>query len=394
MRYELKTVESLIEKHLQPNKVVNGQLPLSDLQELKSEIHNETDRIRGALIESVFNLKKDKQVERYIQQHQASLIRLCDKVIKQISPETFRKSYQSNGKEEKYSSINFILYSALEGILTFIENYFAKYFNQHEKIPASYRIIGQIEFREKLNDFHFDKECKLIEIALYPINEFVSCNTPISFRKLIYLKTLYDEVRTTCTRCNGTDKECKLNCSLVYLNFNSFKYFTHITTQIKEDIKSQKSAQKKVETLSVHLKKLNQSHVKPNIAYKYKHSSIKNQLTNWIAEEICDIERVFQPVIEFPHTPATPKGKSFKMKINLPVPVITRFFKLFTDAGYIDKSNPKELITFLATHISSKNKESITPGSFSSKFYAKDDASTETLKEIFIKLLNELNKNG
>jgi hypothetical protein len=315
-------------------------------------------------------------------------------VIKHISPESFRKSYQNSGKTDEFSNINFILYAALEGMLTFIENYFAKYFNQHEKIPASYRIIGQIEFREKLNGFKHSMECKLIEIALYPINEFVSCNKEISFRKLIYLKTIYDEVKATCTRCNGTGKECKLNCILIYLNFNSFKFFTHITTQIKEDIKSQKSQQRKVETLSAHLKKLNQSHVKPNIAYKYKHSSIKNQLTNWVAEEMCDIERVYQPAIEFPHNTNTLKGKPFKMKINLPVPVITRFFKLFTDAGYIDKSNPKELITFLATHISSKNKESITPGSFSSKFYAKDNVSTETLKEIFIKLLNELNKQG
>lgn len=58
MRYELKTLESLIEKHLQPNKVVNGQMPLTDLQGLKSEIYTETERIRGAFIESVFNLKK------------------------------------------------------------------------------------------------------------------------------------------------------------------------------------------------------------------------------------------------------------------------------------------------------------------------------------------------
>lgn len=76
------------------------------------------------------------------------------------------------------------------------------------------------------------------------------------------------------------------------------------------------------------------------------------------------------------------------------VPVIARFFKIFTDAGYVENSNPKELITFLANHISSKYKENITPGSFSSKFYAKDDVSTETLKEILINLLNQLNKKS
>lgn len=394
MRYELKTVESLIEKHLQPNNIAYGQGSLMDLQELKEEFQAETERIRGVFIESVFNFKKDKQVERYIQQHQTSLIRLCNKVIKKISPETFRKSYQSNGNIDEFSTINYILYSALENILTFIENYFSKYFNQHEKIPTSYQIIGQIEFREKLNGVKNDKGCKLIEIALYPINEFVSQNTPITFRKLIYLKTLYDEVKATCTRCNGIDKECTLNCSLIYLNFNSFKYFTYITTQIKAEVESQKSPQKKVEILSYHLKRLNQSQVKPNIAYKHKHSSLKNQLTSWIAEEICDIERIYQPIIEFPDTSKNLKGRPLKIKINLSVPVIARFFKTFADAGYVENSNPKELITFLANHISSKYKENITPGSFSSKFYAKDDVSTETLKEILINLLNQLNKKG
>jgi hypothetical protein len=393
MRYELKTIESLIETHLQPQKVNNKQLNGVELSRLQTEIQSETKRVKDALIESVFNFKKDKQVERYIQQHQSSLIRICNNLIRQISTETFRKSYQ---KKETSGTPNayFIIYAALEHVLTFIEHYFSKYFNQNEKIPTSYQIIGQMEFREKLKAIKRNNECSLCHIALSPINEFTGHNSPVTFRKLIYLKTLYDEIRATCSKCDGGKKECVLMCTLVYLNYNSFKFFNHVTDSIRNEFEAQKSHKAQVEILSTHLKKLNQINIKPNIAYKYKHTSIKDQLAGWILEEICLIEKVHQPKINFPVPPAENPEKTFKIKTNHSVSTIALFFRLCVETNLIENSNHKELLTFLANHISTKNTENISPESFRTKYYAMDEASNEALKEIIIKLLNKLQNDN
>ncbi len=163
----------------------------------------------------MFSLKNYKQVERYIQRHQTCLMRLCDSLIHQISPEKFGRN-NSPEKIQSLAELQYYFYAQLEQILSFIETYFGKYFNQEELIPSSYRIIGQLEFREKISNLKIQENCEVLKIARYPIDEFFTQNQNISFKQLIYLKELYKEVISKCSGCKEQKADCKLSCSLVY----------------------------------------------------------------------------------------------------------------------------------------------------------------------------------
>ena len=84
---------------------------------------------------------------------------------------------------------------------------------------------ARIDNQQKLANINSPENCEQLKIALYPIQDFISQNANISFRKLIYLKELFKEVSSNCTQCKEQKVDCKLGCSLIYLNFNSFKYF-------------------------------------------------------------------------------------------------------------------------------------------------------------------------
>ena len=91
MKYELDKFESIIEIVLNPSDNQGEKLHARYFSEQKTTADKETERIKKAIIDEVFSLNKDKQVERYIQQHQSALIRLCNSLLKHISPEQFKK---------------------------------------------------------------------------------------------------------------------------------------------------------------------------------------------------------------------------------------------------------------------------------------------------------------
>lgn len=393
MRYELTIVESLIEKLLDPELNKEVKPVVLDFKSLESEIAIEISNIKQNFVNVVFKLKKDKQIERYIQQHQSALIRLSNLLIKQISPSQFKK-YSQVQKINSITELYFYFYSELEKLLSYIENYFSKYFNQNEKIPTSYQIIGQLEFREKLKKIESYNTCLLLNIATHPIYEFVEQNKPISFQKLIYLKELIKEIQCSCSNCKEVREDCKLSCSLIYLNFNSYIYFTHLTKIIKSDLKKEEQLTKQIEKLSFHLKKLNQVQTKPNISFKVKQASIKQQVGNWILEEMAHLEKVYQLTLKFPKANIDDLIGQFKLSTGFSVAQMAYFLRILVDTGIILNKNHKEVITFFADHLQTKKTETISSDSLRSKYYNVEDTTKDFVREKVIELLNETQKGG
>lgn len=390
MKYELEKIDSLVEKYLSPNSDhLKSEGTKSGI--LVQEIEAETRRLKKAFKEQMFNLKNDKQIERYIQRHQSCLIRLCDSIVHLIPPDEFHKRKKPQ-KINSFSDLCYYLYSELEGLLTYIESYFGKYFNQEEHIPSSYRIIGQLEFREKLSKTNFPEKCEVLKIARYPIDEFISQNKNITYRKLIYLKELYKEVISKCSGCKEQKTDCKLSCTLVYLNFNSFRFFTYLTDNVLAGIEKEDDINKKIEKLSYHQKKLNQAQLKPNISFKPKQENIKEKVGVWIYEELMHYEKIRQLSLSFPKEAIAGLGGKFKLTTDMSVSQVAYFIRILVETGFIQNKNQKEVITFFANHIKTKKTEQISISSFRNKYYNIDFNTKEELKDRIIGLLNETQK--
>ena len=388
MKYELGKIDSLIEKYLSPKSPEPEKEKLEDTNTLVIDINNEIARLEKSFEERMFSLKNDKQIERFIQRHQNRLIRICNSIIIDYSIINF-KSVPKNISNQ--FELRYFLYTKLEGLLSYIEKYFNNYFNQDELIPNSYRIIGQMEFRDKLNSHNYPA-CELASVALYPIKDFITTNQSISFRSLIYLKELHKEVATQCGKCKEPKTDCKLSCNLVYLNFNSFKFYSQIISSIRQEIETESDVQKKIERLSFHLKKLNQAQEKPNFAYKPNQESIKEQLGNWIYEETQHYEKIHQFTLTFPNESVIELKDNFKLTTDMSVPQVAYLIRLMVDTGIILNKNQKEVISFFASHMKTKKTDSISPTSFHNKYYNIDSSTKDDLRQRIIKMLNETQK--
>jgi hypothetical protein len=74
--------------------------------------------------------------------------------------------------------------------------------------------------------------------------------------------------------------------SMLYINYNSLKFFNHCARKIKESYHAKETLNEQLEKLSHYLKIINQQHEKPGFAYKQNHNSLKEQLSEWVTEEI------------------------------------------------------------------------------------------------------------
>lgn len=105
IKYELQELERLMDSS--PDRVVQ-------ISDVAAKVIGEVVRIKQTLIYEVFHFEDERHLERYIQYHQQSLIRLIDHAAIRIEA-------QANVNE-----VNPILYKALDELLAFIERHFTK----------------------------------------------------------------------------------------------------------------------------------------------------------------------------------------------------------------------------------------------------------------------------
>lgn len=394
MKYELNIIETIIQQLSLQN------LPNNDFEDqfnkYKSLSDKETARIKKAFIDEVFSLKKDRHIEKYIQQHQTAIIRCTDNLLKYFKPKEVNEIYKIDGTPH-ITNLYKHIYCNLEDLLSYIESYFSKYFNLEDKIPDSYRSIAQREFNEKLMEFNKrlknNSDCNLLHIALAPIDRFKSKPNMITFRYLIYLKELLNTLFQNCLNCPLVEFNCKLQKNLIYLNYNSYRFFCYMINEISEQFKKKETLSEQIEVLSYHLKYINQAQLKPGFIYKGEHRAIKDQLLSWLIEEIAFLEKRQQLTFNFENELNEKIKKDFKILTDHTVSQVAYFIRLLVEVGAILNQNQKELINFFASYIRTKNTHQVSPDSFRAKYYNIEEKSIDVIRDLIIKLLNETNKD-
>lgn len=119
---------------------------------INSPSRNRTNK--NAFKNKVFNLKKERQIETYIQQQQQKLIRLTDHLLQYFKPEEAVRIYELSDEMSLINLYKYI-YHCLEDLLTCVEKYFSKYFSSQAKILDCYKLIAIRDFQECLPDIDF-----------------------------------------------------------------------------------------------------------------------------------------------------------------------------------------------------------------------------------------------
>jgi hypothetical protein len=148
----------------------------------------------------------------------------------------------------------------------------------------------------------------------------------------------------------------------------------------------------KIEKLSFVLKKINQSQVKPGIRYNQNGSALKDQLNIYITEEIDYQERLQQLSNSAPDRSPDSFLPGFKLKFEASVSQLAYLLRIFMETKIILNNNLSQVLHFLVRFVITKRSETISYGSFRSKFYSVETGTKESVRSMLVTMIQYIDK--
>lgn len=391
LAYELEKLEGIITAELL--KVQGESIATHQTEVVKKALREEAERIKKKFVHEIFGFEDERHLERYIQLHQQELIRLTDLLanrVKKLNPE----------RESDFTDLYQFAGSMLEGLLEFIERHFTKYFDQDTKAPESYIILAGSDVVKGFGDLQdqlkqLEADPYLIELALHPLKKFIE-NIPsgqISYRKIIYVKEVHKELSRVIHAGKRNDEVNEdVRLVLLYLNFNTIKYFRYYTNYVNALLREIDSASGRIERLSYLLKTINQTQVKPEVGYNRAIRTLKDQLVDWISEEIFYLEKMYQ-INEKNLSVGGALTDDFKLRTEMSVSQLAYLLKVFIETKIIHNKNVSELIRFFSRFFQTKRLENISYESFRVRYYNTEDSTKRSVRNILLLMVDHINKN-
>ncbi|HRJ29731.1 MAG TPA: hypothetical protein PLV21_04075 [Cyclobacteriaceae bacterium] len=387
VRYELQELEKLIS---------SGDQTIRDEKHrnsLKDAIKQEVERIKQTFIHEVFTFEDERHLERYIQYHQRALIQLMDKAALFINSD--------NPVDRNRKQFYELFYTGLEELLLFVERHFTKYFDQDAKAPEGYIDIARKDARtniRKLQKALAAKETdqRLVNLLLHILKKIFDSKPDlgITYRKVMYAKEVQKELFRLIERESEIqDWDDELRQVMYYLNYNSVKVLTYHAHYISSLLDQSETRAEKIEKLSFVLKKINQSQVKPGIRYNQNGSPLKDQLNIYIMEEIDYQERLQQSGNGSTDRASESFLSGFKLKFQASVSQLAYLLRIFMETKFILNNNLTHILHFLVKYVITKRSETISYGSFRSKFYSVETGTKESVRNMLSAMISYIDKN-
>lgn len=285
LQYELEVLENFVTKTLHPARLKQTDSIVSQIPQWRELIMSEADRIRKQFVHTVFN-SRERQRELYIQHHQVQLIRMADQLFQYLAIKNPKSIYET-GKDDLITTIYKETFRCTEELLNYIEQFFTSYFDKNADVPRVYLLLNQRSLRSSSKALRaklisLNANTDFVNVLIYPITVFCQ-KKRASYRDLIYIK---DILKTL----NACDTIGEMKDLLVSMNFNSCPLVSQWIGDMVNTLNGIGETKDRTAQLSKWQKEINQIPVKPNIALKPNCASMRDQLSQWITEEIQYLE--------------------------------------------------------------------------------------------------------
>lgn len=356
-------------------------------------VKNENYKIKITHKERFFSLKSKDDLELYIHRKQQALENLHQSLIKEICPIDPREIYKFSSDYNKIDCLK-ITYIYIEKLLLFIEKEYQNFLNVNIQVPYRTLLVKEIEIEEKLIfvksrllDSNIIK--KLFQLAYLPIHKIATINIQekITYNEFYYciefISKLYDVLQQKKDDISDSD----IIGWLFDLNFNSIEFFDYKTDEINKKLDLLESNNQKIDALYQLLKGYNQRQGDYIKKFHKRHPSIKEQIVNWIEEEIEYLSKKIKLGENIRHD-EMPSKPRVKIQTNMSVAHFSYFNKLLMQAKALSHDNNSEFFKFIADNYKTKLTENISADSVKTKYHNVEESTIIATRQLLIKLYN------
>jgi hypothetical protein len=357
------------------------------------KLKQENNKIIKINKERVFSLKSKGKIEHYIQRKQQALENLSHRLIREINPIVAIEIYQFSSEYNKSDCLK-VVYIYLEKLLQFIEIEYLQYLDIEIQVPFKTLLIKELEIDSKiyfvknqLLEMNLDNQ--LLKIAYQPLLKIatLNINQQITYNEFNYYSNYIAQFYNYFNESNQNYNQDKIIEWLFDLNLNNHEFFDFSTDLIQKTLNFENTTNDKINKLYQLLKYHNQRQTRNFMKLRQKLPSIKNQIINWIEEEIEYLNKK-NSIEKSKSFQVIHKEESEKISTNLSVAQLSYFFGLLSQNGILKPKSQSELFRFIAANFKTKSTTTISESSIKNKFY---NVETTTVNKVCEKLIEIIN---
>lgn len=385
-----RTIEKILDfvtSTVHPNNAGHLDLSETGTKTLIDTLFINTESIRRNLVVSVFSSERQCEVESLVQNYQSLIIKLLNVFYTFQSDQT-----TSSDLHNLYTSLSDIL----ADVLTYIETYFSKYFNLDVEIPHL-QYSSNIEFfQKKFNEFinAFKDNLEDLELIAMLNSHYASfANTvnikTITFQDLIYIKELIRELNDIVLKSSIYKSVKEV---LLYANYNHIEFFKYLVDKLQGEYNNLETLDAKLEFLKYQRKLFRQKHINSNLALFSQFTSIKEQVLNWIEEEIIFMESQIKAVDQGLEKKDIERVSEPKIIVALSVAQLAFLIRVLTLGKVIRNNNQSDVVRIFASNFKTYKTEDISYGSLYGKYFKPEISAIRQVKGILLELANLITK--
>lgn len=388
---ELEIIDDFILKKL--SSPIDNTESTETLEAWLTMIQDEGRKARQKIASNVLQLPNETHIEVFIQNYQKHLTYLANRLYTNAgyNEVIFNFSDESPLTLKKIQKSTYLI---LEDLVDYLRIYFSKYFLIDEKPTRRKILIAVLQFTENINDIQglSDEPNIFINVVTSALYDFINNAENITYRKIDYLHKLVKEVLNYNHQGIVKNLSEFIKDKLYYLNFNSVSYVEVLVSEIKNELDEYNTLNDKLDVLSLILKKINQTPVQKDFIYLPDHKSLQEQITYWLLEEMCFLEKRIV-MSNLSEQALDGSAHTFKIPTDMSVPQLAYFLRVLFEVKVINRIKELELLKYFAKHTKTKGTENISPESLRIKYFAIDEKTKDEVKSIIIKMLNFIQNN-
>lgn len=377
----LQKWDILINSTLNPSGETLISLSDEVIQTLITESKSAQDKASLFLMKDIFEISKNMDKQQYVQVNHAMLIRLLNRL----------HSYkQTKGLSDKILNLYNIISGHLETALDFIEDFFSNYIDRNEKVPAGYLTLSIEELARQLEVLRLtfkpnNMEGILQNILVNNFNKFCSkkiCG--VTYNELVYQKDLMNELLDK----EISTSEISIRKILFYFNFNDDDYVAYFYEKLNALLEKLSTKKEKIIALRFEQKNINQLPARLNCYFSSMMPSLKEQVNQWIEEEIkfIETEQIPETLIK------TDNETDNKIHTTLSVAKLALLIKLMVIDKIITNRVVAHVLRIMIKTVTTLQKENVAFGSLETKYHNPDRGTISAVKDMLFRWINILNK--
>ena len=358
--------------------------------------NKETEEGLAEMIE-LSGVLKQKSKEFFIQsivgkiavQDKRELTTITQSVITRLLDQLFTLE-QNKSEENDKVSIKLISEHVKE-VFEFMREYFSSYFDYTQKVPSCLLLRFKESLRtsaESLKQLVVNNGIEMEDIGVIvaevieqTITEKSTINT---YRQINYYKDLFHQFLSG----DGTLTASFIRDAFYKLNYNHESFIINEYERLNKACSQLHSIKEKIAFLSYELKKVNQFFSTPKNGFLQFLPSVKEQVGNWIIEEIRFLEKGMLP-LEYSNTLSELDNK---IHTSLSVAKLAVIIRLLVVDKIIINRTVAPMLRIVTKTFSTLQKDDISIGSLETKYHAPDKATINAVKDMLFKWINILSK--